>query len=227
MLPADAPPPMLCARELRSRRGGPEGLGPVDFDLHAGQLLHVQGANGSGKTSLLRMLAGLLRPLGGMVQWQGRDIRRDPSAYFSRSAFLGHANGLCAELSALENLRYALHVSGTPQDDDAIAGTLRAWRLGACLDTPAARLSQGQGRRLALAAVVLGAKPLWLLDEPDAGLDANSLDQLRMTLDAHLANGGAAVVASHRTPGTAAACTQTLNMDDYTDAGYAVSVGVA
>lgn len=227
MRPADTPPPALSAHQLVSRRGAPEGLGPVDFDLHAGQLLHVQGANGSGKTSLLRMLAGLLRPLRGAVHSRGGDIRRDPSSHFARTAYLGHGNGLCGELSALENLRYALHVAGTPQGDDAIAACLHAWRLGACLHTPAARLSQGQGRRLALAAVVLGAKPLWLLDEPDAGLDAASLEQLRQALDAHLAAGGAAVVASHRMPGTPAARTQTLNMDDYADAGHAVSVGAA
>ncbi|QVQ28967.1 heme ABC exporter ATP-binding protein CcmA [Achromobacter deleyi] len=227
MRPADAPPPLLSACELTCRRGGPDGLGPIDLDLHAGQLLHVQGANGSGKTSLLRMLAGLLRPLRGAVHSRGSDIRRDPSSYFARTAYLGHGNGLCGELSALENLRCALHVAGTPQGDEAIAAGLRTWRLGACLHMPAARLSQGQSRRLALAAVVLGAKPLWLLDEPDAGLDAASLDQLRQALDAHLTMGGAAVVASHRMPGTPAARTQTLNMDDYADAGYAVSVSAA
>ena len=172
MRPADAPPPLLAACGLRSPRGGrcsePEGLRPVDFDLHAGQLLHVQGANGSGKTSLLRMLAGLLRPLAGTVRSQGREVRHDTAAYFARVAFLGHANGLCGELTALENLRYSLHVAGTPQDDDAIAAGLRRWRLEGSVHLPAARLSQGQGRRLAMAAVVLGGKPLWLLDEPDA-----------------------------------------------------------
>lgn len=227
MRPADAPPPILAANGLRSPRGGPEGLRPVDIDLHRGQLLHVQGANGSGKTSLLRMLAGLLRPLAGTLHSEGRDVRRDPAAYFARAAFLGHANGLCGELTALENVRYALHVAGTPQDDGAIASALRGWRLEASLHLPAARLSQGQGRRLAMAAVALGGKPLWLLDEPDAGLDAASLDLLWRTLDAHLDAGGAAVVASHRAPATGASRTQTLNMDDYADAGYAVSVGAA
>ncbi|WP_313619720.1 heme ABC exporter ATP-binding protein CcmA [Achromobacter sp.] len=227
MRPGDAPAPILSARGLASRRGEPEGPGPVDFDLHAGQLLHVHGANGSGKTSLLRMLAGLLRPLCGEVVGRDGDIRRDPSAHFARTAYLGHGNGLCGDLTALENLRCALHVAGTPHGDDAIAACLQAWRLGGCLHMPAARLSQGQGRRLVLAAVVLGAKPLWLLDEPDAGLDAASLDQLQQALESHLAAGGAAVVASHRAPRTSAAHTQTLNMDDYADAGYAVSVGAA
>lgn len=210
MRPADAPPPMLAACGLHSPRGGQHGVWPVDIDLYAGQLLHVQGANGSGKTSLLRMLAGLLRPLAGTLQSQGRDIRRDAPAYYARVAFLGHANGLSGELTALENLRYGLHVAGTPRDDAAIVQGLQVWGLGACLHTPAARLSQGQGRRLALAAVALSGKPLWLLDEPDAGLDAASLHQLWTMLDAHLDTGGAAVVASHRLPGTAPARTQTL-----------------
>lgn len=229
MRPADAPPPMLSARGLVSRRGGPDGCGPLDFDVYAGQLLHVQGANGSGKTSLLRMLAGLLRPLDGAVIGQDGDIRHDPAAHFARMAYLGHGNGLSGDLTALENLRCALHVAGTPHRDDTIAACLQTWRLGASLHTPAARLSQGQGRRLALAAVVLGAKPLWLLDEPDAGLDAASLDQLGEALAAHLAAGGAAVVASHRGPGTHGGNThtQTLNMDDYADAGNVVSVGAA
>ncbi|MFY0476737.1 heme ABC exporter ATP-binding protein CcmA [Achromobacter marplatensis] len=227
MRPVDAPPPMLSANGLRSPRGGPDGQRPVHFDLHRGQLLHVQGANGSGKTSLLRMLAGLLRPLAGTLHSEGGNVRRDPAAYFARVAFLGHANGLCGELTALENVRYAQHVAGTPQEDDAIAAALRRWRLEGCLHLPAARLSQGQGRRLAMAAVALGGKPLWLLDEPDAGLDAASLDHLWRTLDAHLDAGGAAVVASHRAPGASTSRTQTLNMDDYADAGYAVSVGAA
>lgn len=246
MRPADAPPPLLAATGLQSPRNAQQGL-CVDFALYAGQLLHVQGANGSGKTSLLRMLAGLLRPLSGTLQYQGRNVRDDTAAYFAQAAFLGHANGLCGELTALENLRYALHVAGTPKDDAAIAQGLRQWRLEGCTHTPAARLSQGQGRRLALAAVVLGGKPLWLLDEPDAGLDAASLDQLWALLDAHLDAGGAAVVATHRLPGAARERTQTLNMDedvneggdvcgdndgdddgdDYADADHAVSVGVA
>jgi len=227
MRPADAPSPVLCARGLVSRRGGPGGPAPLDFDLHAGQLLHVQGANGSGKTSLLRMLAGLLRPLAGAVHNADGDVRRDPAAHYARTAYLGHGNGLSGDLTALENLRCALHVAGTPHADAEIAACLRTWRLDACLHAPAARLSQGQGRRLALAAVVLGAKPVWLLDEPDAGLDAASLEQLRQALEAHLAAGGAAVVASHRAPATCASPTQTLNMDDYADAGYVVSVGAA
>lgn len=229
MRPADAPPPLLAATGLCCPRGGApgHGLGPLHFDLHAGQLLHLHGANGSGKTSVLRMLAGLLRPVAGSLHALGRDVSRDPSSYFARVAYLGHANGLCGDLSALENLRYSLHVAGVPQGDDALAAGLAAWRLDASRHTLAARLSQGQARRVALAAVMLSGKPLWLLDEPDAGLDAASLQQLWAALDAHLDTGGAAVVACHRQPVAAPDRLQTLNMDDYADAGYAVSVGVA
>lgn len=210
----------LRASGLVGRRGA---AAPIDLALAPGQLLRVRGANGSGKTSLLRMLAGLLRPLAGGVQWRGRDIRRDPAAYYAQMAFLSHGNGLCGELSAADNLRYALAIAGAPAVDAGPA--LRAWRLQACADQPAARLSQGQGRRLALAATVLARKPLWLLDEPDAGLDAASLALLDQALAAHLAGGGLAVVASHRPPDLALADTQTLDMDDYADAGNAVAVG--
>ncbi|PTN43322.1 hypothetical protein DAI43_33635 [Achromobacter xylosoxidans] len=134
---------------------------------------------------------------------------------------------MCVRVEEIRTRTYTLHVAGTPQAETRLSDTLRAWRLESCADMPALRLSQGQGRRLALAAVVLGAKPLWLLDEPDAGLDTASLEQLRLALEAHLAAGGAAVLASHREPGTAAAHTQTLDMDDYADAGYAVAVGIA
>lgn len=229
MRPADAPAPLLAANGLCCPRGGVpgQGVGPLHFDVHAGQLLHLHGANGSGKSSVLRMLAGLLRPMAGSLQALGRDVFRDPSSYHARVAYLGHANALCGDLTALENLRYCLHVAGVPQSDDAIAAGLTAWRLNACLHTLAARLSQGQARRVALAGVMLGGKPLWLLDEPDAGLDAASLEQLWTELNAHLDDGGAAVVACHRQPATASNRLQTLNMDDYADAGYAVSVGVA
>lgn len=210
----------LHAAALLGRRGA---AGAVDFTLAPGHWLHVRGANGSGKTSLLRMLAGLLQPQSGSVQWQGRDIRRDFAAYCADMAFLSHGNGLCGELSAAENLRYALAIAGAPQADTTAA--LHAWRLADCADTPAARLSQGQGRRLALAAAVLSRKPLWLLDEPDAGLDAASLDLLDQALDAHLAAGGLAVVASHRAPGASPARKHTLDMDDYADAGNAVAIG--
>lgn len=210
----------LRAAALLGRRGA---AGVIDFTLAPGRWLHLRGANGSGKTSLLRMLAGLLQPLAGSVQWQGRDIRRDPAAYYASMAFLSHGNGLCGELSAVENLRYALAIAGTQQGDTTAA--LHAWRLQACADVPASRLSQGQRRRLALAATVLSRKPLWLLDEPDAGLDAASLDLLDQALDAHLSAGGLAVVASHRAPGASPARKQTLDMDDYADAGNAVAVG--
>ena len=210
----------LQAIGLLGRRGA--GCA-VDLMLAPGHWLHLRGANGSGKTSLLRMLAGLLQPLAGSVQWQGSDIRRDPAAYYANMAFLSHGNGLCGELSAAESLRYALAIAGAPLADTGPA--LRAWRLHTCADTPVSRLSQGQRRRLALAATVLSRKPLWLLDEPDAGLDAASLDLLDQALDAHLAGGGLAVVASHRAPGAAPARKQTLDMDDYADAGNAVAVG--
>jgi len=169
----------------------------MDFTLRAGQALVVRGANGSGKTSLLRMLAGLLQPKSGAILWQGRDTNDDLAAYCGAMAYLGHGNGLSPELSVRENLRYTLHVAGTPRDDARIDQALADWHLEHRADHPTGLLSQGQARRLALAGVALAAKPLWLLDEPDAGLDAASLAQLESVLASHLENDGLAVVASH------------------------------
>ncbi len=227
MRPADAPPPLLAAHGMICPRGGPAGFGPVDLELHAGRLLHLRGANGSGKTSLLRMLAGLLRPLAGELLWRAAPVRRDPAAYFAGMAYLGHGNGLNGALSAREHLRCALALAGTPRAEADIGAALARWRLDGCADASAARLSQGQGRRLALAAVALGGKPLWLLDEPDAGLDAASLDLLREALRVHLAAGGGAVVASHRQTAelVQADIASTLDMDGYAHAGDVAAVG--
>ncbi|KDB64218.1 heme ABC exporter, ATP-binding protein CcmA [Bordetella bronchiseptica B18-5 (C3)] len=212
---AEAAPALLAAHGLVGRRGGRR---PLDLNLRPGQLVHVRGANGSGKTSLLRTLAGLLRPRRGEVRWNGADIHADLPGYYLHMAYLGHDNGCSDALTARENLRYALHVAGAPRAEPELERALRDWGLAAGADAPAARLSQGQGRRLALARVMLSRKRLWLLDEPDAGLDAASLQRLHGMLDAHLAGGGAAVLASHRGGGAWAGCTQTLDLDEYAHA---------
>lgn len=216
MRPADAPLPLLQAREITCQREMMT-LGPLGFELHRGQLLLVRGANGSGKSSLLRILAGLLTPTKGSVRWLDQDIRRDSLAYAKALSYLGHANGMSGDLSAEENLHFSLNIAGIRRDPTAVRQALAYWGLQDSAGTLSRKLSQGQARRLALARVMLSARELWLLDEPDGGLDAENQSRLRDAIHSHLQSGGAAVVASHHPVAALPGCTQFMDMDDYAD----------
>ncbi|MFG6459768.1 cytochrome c biogenesis heme-transporting ATPase CcmA [Roseateles sp. BYS96W] len=179
--------PLLQVQSLACRRGGRSLFKGLSFELHAGQALELHGANGSGKTSLLRLLAGLMPAAAGAACWQGRpqDV-----------AYLGHLNGLSPDLSALENLRFAQQLVGG--DTAAPVAALQDWGMTALATRPVRRLSQGQQRRVALARLGLARQRLWLLDEPCAGLDDAGERLFDARLAAHLADGGLAVVATHQ-----------------------------
>ncbi|KAF1050155.1 cytochrome c biogenesis heme-transporting ATPase CcmA [Xylophilus sp.] len=202
----------LAAAGVRCRRGGRNVLPLVDFDLRAGQVLELRGANGSGKTSLLRLLAGLTPASAGELHWNGRRLRPVDAGYAAQMAYLGHLNGLSPHLSAAENLRLGLRLSGGAPAE-AVPAALATWGLAALAGQPVRRLSQGQRRRLALARVTLGQRALWLLDEPYAALDRASEDLLDAQLTAHLEHGGAAVIATHRPLGVPATMLRTLQLD--------------
>src|SRR6185436_6629544 len=159
-------PPLLRATGLECTRGGRRLFSNLSFQLAAGALLQVQGANGSGKTSLLRIVCGLSAPDAGEVSWNGRDIRELGEDYRARLAHVGHLNAIKDELDPVENLRYSSQVAGlsaTPVelDEALLAFGLRGARL------PCKLLSQGQKRRAALARLELcAARALWILDEP-------------------------------------------------------------
>ncbi|HEY0956670.1 MAG TPA: cytochrome c biogenesis heme-transporting ATPase CcmA [Roseateles sp.] len=182
--------PLLHAEALACRRAGRSVFKDLSFELHAGQALELRGANGSGKTSLLRLLAGLMPAAAGSARWSG------PGELQHDSAYLGHANGLSPELSATENLRFSQQlIAGDPT---ASGAALQAWGLGAFATRPVRRLSQGQQRRVALARVSLARRRLWLLDEPCAGLDEAGEQLFDAHLAEHLRAGGLAVVATHQ-----------------------------
>jgi heme exporter protein A len=184
--------PLLRAQALACRRGGRSVFAGLSFELAAGHALELRGANGSGKTSLLRLLAGLAPAAAGTLH-AGCGI-----------AYLGHLNGLSAELSAAENLRFAQQLNGDGDGDEAGAmqaspqSALESWGVGALAARPVRRLSQGQQRRVALARMALGGRRLWLLDEPCAGLDEAGERLFDARLAAHLAGGGLAVIATHQ-----------------------------
>jgi heme exporter protein A len=188
--------PLLRAERLACVRGGRLVFEDVSFALAPGAALLLRGPNGAGKSSLLRLLAGFLAPGAGALWWNGRPALADPAEHRARLHLVGHSNAIKGALTVRENLRFAVAIAGAPITwiEDAIAG----FELTALGDVPAAYLSAGQQRRLALARLLAASRPLWLLDEPDAGLDAANRAHLTRAVAAHRADGGIAVIATHR-----------------------------
>lgn len=196
---------MLEAAELECERGGWMLFRGLSFALRAGESLRVAGANGSGKTSLLRILCGLLLPSAGEVRWRGTAIRGLREDYSSQLVYLGHAPAVKDDLSAAENLAISCALAGMPAEAQAIEEALARFGL-AGKSQPSRRLSQGQRRRAALARLALSAsRPLWLLDEPFSALDVAGVELLRGLIEAHLARGGAVVFTTHQDAGIATA----------------------
>jgi heme exporter protein A len=187
----------ITAENLHLWRGEAHVLRGVSFSVGAGECLQVTGANGSGKTTLLRALCGLAPLEEGRVRWRGADIAADLLTYHGELAYLGHDNGLKGDLTAAENLRYAVglrrHVSR-----DEIAAALAHAGVDAARGIPLRRLSAGQRRRVALARLPMMHAALWLLDEPGSNLDAAGQSVLAQLLDVHTSAGGLAVVATHQ-----------------------------
>ena len=198
---------MLEAAGLDCERGGRSLFRGLSFVLERGQALRVAGANGSGKTSLLRLLCGLAAPAGGEVRWQGTPIARLREDYARELVYVGHGAAVKDELTARENLEIACRLAGQEPSHVEIQEALRAFGVGGG-GVAVKRLSQGQRRRAALARLaVSGARPLWLLDEPFAALDAPGMQTLQRVMAAHLSGGGAVVLTSHQDAGIAAAQT--------------------
>ena len=204
---------MLEVNELECARGDRVLFRGLKFTLAPGRLLHVQGANGSGKTTLLRALAGLTQPLHGEIRWRGARIGGQREAFAAALCYVGHANALQGELNALENLRFAARLNGANADAAAIDQALDRLALTPYARLPTKVLSQGQKRRLALARLRLADKPLWILDEPFTALDAASCARIGALLDAHLADNGMVLMASHQALTIDAARLQTLSLD--------------
>lgn len=187
----------LSARQLSLWRGERCLCHDLNFELHSGEALHIQGANGAGKTSLIRVLTGLGRCDEGRVLWQGRELRRCGPEYRAVLVYIGHSNGVKLGMSPRENL---LATGALAQGTSlaAVGSALEQMQLEQCADTPCASLSMGQRRRTALARLLLVQAALWFLDEPLASLDASGVQWLAKLLKAHLANGGLAVYATHQ-----------------------------
>jgi heme exporter protein A len=193
--PAPPAPPEAALLEgagLAFARNDEPVFGPLDFRVLPGEALLVLGGNGRGKTTLLRVLAGLLSAGAGEVRFEGRPVDRDHLA--RGCAFLGHQAGHKGELSTLENLRYALALQDGHGDPVA---ALAEVGLAGYEDTLARRLSAGQNKRLALARLRLSPARLWLLDEPYANLDLAGIALVNRLIAAHVAGGGGVLLTTH------------------------------
>ena len=191
---------MLEARDLDCERGGKVLFRQLAFALRPGEILRIAGANGSGKTSLLRILCGLLTPTAGEVCWNGAAIQSLREEYARHIVYLGHAPAVKDELTAAENLHAACVLAGLSWKDQAINAALK--RFGVPADRFVRQLSQGQRRRAALARLVLSSQsPVWMLDEPFTALDGQAADQTRALLGEHTQRGGSVVYTTHQDAG--------------------------
>ncbi|MBI2398821.1 MAG: heme ABC exporter ATP-binding protein CcmA [Xanthomonadales bacterium] len=184
--------PLLAARGLAVVRQGEPIFGPLDLELRAGEVLLVEGGNGSGKTTLLRVLAGLLAPSHGQILRAGIESED----LLAPVGFLSHATGLRADLSPLEQLDFFACLYGVRPGIAAMAA-LHSVGLAGFEHMPVRRLSAGQRKRCALAALLHTANHLWLLDEPYANLDRDGQILVDRLLEGHIARGGAALITSH------------------------------
>ena len=191
--------PELKAIDLECVRGRRRLFSGLNFALRGGDLLRVTGANGSGKTSLLRILCGLLSPVCGKVRWCGGDIRPLREEYWQQLLYIGHAHAVKGELTALENLVVSCTLVGVNVSREQALEALSRLGLAGYEALPVKILSRGQQRRVALARLVLSEKiPLWILDEPFDALDADAVDCVRLLIAQHLARGGAVVLTTHQ-----------------------------
>lgn len=184
---------MLMVRDLFFEYSDNPVLENVTLTISEGQMLHLKGGNGKGKTTLLRILAGLIQPSSGTIQLNSIDKDSQPHQYFQQLIMIGHGLGLSSCLTLRENYRTSLHL-----DPAVLEKCIRSASLEAFADQWIGLLSAGQKRRAALLRLQLEKKPLWLLDEPFVALDNSAVNHLSSLIKDHLQNQGMVVMTSHQ-----------------------------
>jgi heme exporter protein A len=190
---------MLEVRNLACQRGDRVLFRRLDLDVREGELLRVLGANGVGKTSLLRLLCGLATPELGEIRWRDQGIRHEREVFNAALLYLGHAPALNDLLTPLENLHFACAAAGDVASEADCQAALTRIGLARQLDLPARVLSQGQRRRVGLARLFLARqRSLWVLDEPFTALDVTAVSELADVIGEHAAAGGMVIFTSHQ-----------------------------
>jgi len=189
---------MLEISNLACSRGDHRLFSGLSFKLDFGQIMQVQGANGSGKTSLLRTLCGFITPDEGDIIWRGENIRELDEEYFAEMMYLGHLNAIKDELSALENLLVSAGLSGVELKEKEAMVALRRMGLRGRELLPTKVLSQGQRRRVALARLLVSDAKLWVLDEPLTALDVGAVALIQELIAEHLARQGMVIFTTHQ-----------------------------
>jgi heme exporter protein A len=203
----------LQLHDIGCTRGGRALFAGIDLHLASGEALWLLGANGSGKSSLLRILCGLAPPAAGSVHWMGRDIRRARDVFHQDLFYCGHAPGLKDDLPAWRNLDVARRLAGHACSLDEAQQALALFGLAHTAQLPCAILSQGQRKRVALARLALAPRPrLLVLDEPFSALDKDSIAALQALLETHLREGGIVAYTTHQDLELAAARLHRLDL---------------
>ena len=185
----------------------------ISFRLQAGDILQIEGENGAGKTSLLRIVAGLGKSCCGEVLWQGVPIAQQREVYHQSMLFIGHLAGVKRELTALENLRFYQTIAGKRFAHEELMTVLAKVGLVGREDVVVAQLSAGQQRRVALARLWLSDHLLWILDEPFAAIDAKGVKVLEALFVQHAQQGGMVLLTTHQSLPSQPPMLQTLRLD--------------
>lgn len=202
---------MLEVVNLACARGDRPLFRGLSFALAPGELLHVRGENGCGKTTLLRTLCGLSQPAAGEIRWDGQLIREQSDTYRQQLCYIGHGNAIHGDLTPVENLQFETCL-GTEDPIEALPA-LESLGLARVAALPTKLLSQGQKRRVALARLAVLQRTLWVLDEPFAALDTRAVDRLLEALAGHLDRGGLCLLTSHQPVAVANRPVRTLTLE--------------
>lgn len=198
---------------LACQRGDKRLFDHLSLTWQSGDFVQIEGHNGIGKTSLLRILVGLARQAEGEVRWNGVNIHKNREEYHADLLYLGHHAGIKPELTAWENLKFYQQISQSRQGDEILWDVLQKVGLLGQEDIAAAQLSAGQQKRIALARLWLSRAPLWILDEPFTAIDKNGVQILTALFEQQVKNNGIVILTSHQE--VPSACLQKVRLENY------------